>query len=79
MSLSGKLRAIRQKPRHVRERYLVLGLIVAAAVLLALWILTFRLDAVKGGSDSVRAIGSRVSESFADPAYSDAFGTPLSP
>lgn len=79
MSLSRKLQAIRQKPRHVRERYLVLCLLIIAPILLAVWILSFRRDAVKGGADSLRAIGSTVSESFSSPIYDETFGTSLAP
>lgn len=79
MSLSTKLHAIRQKPRHVRERYLVLCLIIIAPILLVIWILSFRRDAVKGGTDSLRAIGSTVSESFASPIYDETFGNPITP
>lgn len=77
MSLATKLHAIRQKPRHVRERYLVLCLIVIAPILIMVWILTFRRDAVKGGTDSLRDMGSTVSESFSSPVYDETFGNPI--
>lgn len=79
MSLAQKLHAIRQKPRHVRERYLVVCLIIIAPILFVIWILSFRRDAVKGGTDSLRAIGSTVSESFSSPIYDEAFGKPTTP
>lgn len=76
MSLSKKFHKIRQKPRHVRERYIIVVMLIVAPLLVLVWILTYRYDSSTSGTDFFKSIGSSVSTSFNSPVYKDTFGEP---
>jgi hypothetical protein len=79
MSLSQKLAAIRQKPRRVRERYLIACMLVIAPILVVVWIITFRYDPATSGTNFFKSVGGSVSNSFSDPLYEDTFGAAAFP
>ena len=74
MSFSKKLHAIRNKPRRVRERYLLLAMIIVAPVLILIWLITFQYDASTSGAGFFKSIGENVSGSFTNPVYKNTFG-----
>ena len=71
MSLFSKLRA---KPRRVRERYLMVAMLVVAAALFVVWFLTYHYDASTSGTDFFKSVGSSVTNSFNSPVYDGTFG-----
>jgi hypothetical protein len=74
MPFTKKIAAIRQKPRHVRERYLFAAMVIFAPVLVVVWLMTFHYDASSSGTGFIKSIGSTVSGSFSSPVYKDTFG-----
>ncbi len=75
MSLSQKIKTLQQKPRRVRERILLVTLIIIAAGLIVVWYFTYKFEP-KSASSFVKDIVSGVSNSFSNPEYDKTFGTP---
>ena len=72
-----KLAKLREKPDHVRIRILFTVLVIAAAVLVTIWALTFRSARIRNERNMLREIGADVSKSFQSKVYKDTFGTPV--
>jgi len=76
MSLTQKIRNLRKKPRHVRERILLVMMIIIAVGLAIVWYFSFKYEPVSGGGSFVKDIVGGVSKSFSNPEYDKTFGTP---
>lgn len=74
MSLSEKLAAIRAKPRRVRERYVIVAMLILTPTLFLVWFLTYRYDSSTSGTSFFKSVGDSASASFNSPVYKNTFG-----
>lgn len=76
MSLSKKLAALRKKPRNVRERILLVSMVIIAAILAVVWYLSYKIEPIDFSKGFARDVMDGLSKSFNDPVYDDTFKTP---
>ncbi len=74
-AISKKLRSIREKPQHVRERYLVLGMAILTPIVLTIWYATFRADS-HSRSNFVNSVVGSVKGTINDSTYQKTFSVP---
>ena len=70
-----KIHAIRQKPQHVRERYLVLGMAIVTPFILTIWYMTFRMQN-SNRAEVIKGVVGNVTNTLKDPSYKNMFSIP---
>ncbi len=76
MSFKAFIQKIRNKPQRVRERIVLVLVVVISPVLFIVWSLTFHSADTGNSGDFVKTIGSTISGTFSNPVYKDTFGSP---
>ncbi len=76
MSLAKHIAGIRKKPRRVRERILVVSMIVIAAGLIVVLYFTYKTEPINMTGGFTSDIVGGITSSFSNPVYKDAFSTP---
>jgi hypothetical protein len=71
MSLSKTIQNLRQKPEGVRQRILLITMVIIAVIVFAFWIFIFRFErsSVQGSSSTVnffKSIGGSISKTVQD-------------
>ncbi len=76
MSLAKKIEQIRHKPQKVKERYLLVTMIVIAVILFTVWYFVFKYERVPGSTNGIQDAVHSVMSSFSNPEYDRVFGGP---
>ncbi|MEI8130233.1 MAG: hypothetical protein WCG55_01885 [bacterium] len=74
-AISKKIHSIRQKPQHIRERYLVLAMAVLTPIVLTIWYATFRAES-QTRIGFVNSVVGNVKDTVNDTTYQKTFSVP---
>ena len=75
MQLMSFIHSLRQKPKRVRERIVLLSVVAISPVIFFIWFFTAHYGDAGTGAGTVDTVKSVVSGTFGNPAYQDTFGT----
>ncbi len=73
------IKHLRQKPQRVRERMVLVAVIVVSPILFIIWSLTAHYRDGANGPTTIDTVRNAITGTFGNPVYQDTFGTPGTP